>query len=388
VTASSSIGEVDWSAPIVINHGGTYSGNWRSTDAKTAAVTIATQERVIIQDAHISSAGNLIKVDVKGADVTVRNSLGVALNPSVKGQPNGVFLDAASPRRLDVENNYIENVRDGVSVRGYSGDRSEQQTLVVHGNRARNLNGLLSDGAGGYLPGEGANRSLSRFLAFDNVQSVPGIDVGWNEVVDYPAQSLVSDVISVYRSSGTANQPMQVHDTYIQGAYPYRAAQDAYAGGGIKTDGAADDTVQNASAYTDVHDNQVVGTVSYGIAFHAGHDNIAANNRVISSGLLADGTKIAAQQVGLSNADVHGSTDRGTIYNNTMHDNVVGWTCWSSSCAAAGYRQDQFLPASPGDYSSNAVVPAKQITLEMEESEYLLWLNKTASAGVTVGPTF
>jgi hypothetical protein len=388
VTTSSSIGDVEWSAPIVINQGGTYSGNWKSTDANTPAVTITTPEPVIIQDSHVSSSSDLIKVQVKSADVTVRNSVGVALNASIKGQPNGVFLDGASPRRLDVENNYMENVRDGVSVSGYSGDRSAEQTLVVRGNRVRNLNGLLSDGAGSYLPGEGANRSSSRFLELENVQSVPGIDVGWNEVVDYPSQSLVSDVINVYRSSGTANQPLEVHDTYIQGAYPYQPAKDAYSGGGIKTDGAADDTQENASAFTDVHDNQVVGTVSYGIAFNAGHDNIAANNRVISSGLLADGTKIAAQRVGLSSADAHNSTTAGVVYNNTMHDNVVGWTCWSSSCAAAGNRQDQYLPASPGDYSSNAVVSAKQITLDMEEGEYQIWLSKTTTAGVVVGPSF
>jgi hypothetical protein len=370
VVGSSSVGEVDWSAPIVITRGGTYSGNWQSTNAKTPAVAIATQDPVIIQDSHISSAGNLIQAEVKGADVTVRNSLGVAMNASVKGQSNGVFLDAASPRRLDVENNYLENVRDGVVVRGYSGDRSVQQTLVIRGNRVRNLNGLLSDGAGGYEPEEGTSRSLSRFLALDNVQSVPGIDVGWNEVVDYPAQSLVSDVINVYRSSGTANQPLQVHDTYIQ---------DAHQGGGIKTDGAADDTVQDAPAYTDVHDNQVVGTASYGIAFSAGHDNMAVNNRVISAGVAGDGTKTAAQQAGLSNANVHG----GVLYNNTMHDNLVGWACRRSSCAAA-----LFLPASPGDYSSNAVMSTKLITPETEESEYLLWLNKTASTGIKVGPTF
>jgi hypothetical protein len=37
---------------------------------------------------------------------------------------------------------------------------------------------------------------------------------------------------------------------------------------------------------------------------------------------------------------------------------------------------------------SNSVVSAKQVTLEMEEGEYLLWLNKTASAGIKVGPSF
>ena len=106
-----------------------------------------------------------------------------------------------------------------------------------------------------------------------------------------------------YRSSGTANQPLEIHDTYIQGAYPYRAAQDAYTGGGIKTDGSPNETAQDAPAFNSIHDNQVVGTVNYGIKFAAGHDNIAANNRVISSGLLSDGTKIAAQGVGLATAD-------------------------------------------------------------------------------------
>jgi hypothetical protein len=383
VLASSAVGEVEWSAPIVINQGGTYSGNWQSTDGKTAAVTIATTAPVVIEDAHMRSAASLIKVDVAGADVTVRNSLGVALSATAKGQSNGAFLDANAPARLDVENNYMENVRDGVLVRGYSGSANQKQTLVIRGNRARNLNGMLSDGAGGYLPGEGANRTSSRFIAFDNVQSAPGVDVGWNEVIDYPAHSLASDVIHVYRSSGTLNAPLEVHDTYIQGAYPYKPGQDAYQGGGIKTDGAADDTAANASAFTYVHDNQVVGTVSYGIAFNAGHDNVATNNRVISSGLLADGTKIAAQQVGLT---VNPSSS--SVYNNSMHDNLVGWTCWTSSCGAQGYRKDQYFPASPGDYATNSVVHAGRITLDMEEAEYQLWLNKTASAGVKIGPSF
>ncbi len=80
------------------------------------------------------------------------------MRPS-KGQPNGVFLEVTSPVRLDVENNYIENAQGGVIVHGYSGNRDGEQTIVIRSNRARNLNGLLSDGNGGYLPGEGSNRS-------------------------------------------------------------------------------------------------------------------------------------------------------------------------------------------------------------------------------------
>ena len=66
VPASSAIGELDWSSPIVITEGGTYSGNWQSTDAKTPAVTVATTAPVIIENAHIRSAGSLIKTSGRG----------------------------------------------------------------------------------------------------------------------------------------------------------------------------------------------------------------------------------------------------------------------------------------------------------------------------------
>ena len=386
VSASSSIGEVDWSGPIVISQGGTYTGNWQSTDIKTPAVTVATTAPVRIENSHIRSVGNLIKTSVAGSNLTVRNSLGVALNAAVKGQPNGNFLEVASPARLDVENNYIENAQGGVIVTGYAGNRDGEQTIVIRANRARNLNGLLSDGNGGYLPGEGSNRSLARFIQLDSVRAVPGIDVGWNEVINYPGRSLVADDIDVYQSSGTPNRPLEIHDTYIQGAYPYRVAQDEFTGGGITTEGSPNETAQDAPAFNSIHDNQVVGTVNYGIKFAAGHDNIAANNRVISSGLLSDGTKIAAQGVGLANGGLGGAS--ASMYNNTMRDNLVGWTCWKSSCAQDGYRKDQFFPGSPADYSTNSVVAPRQITFNMENNEYQVWLNKMSAAAVTVGPAF
>ena len=382
--ASSTLGKVEWSGPIVITRGGVYSGNWDSRDPRNPAVTIATEEPVIIQDSHIRSSSNLVQSEVKGADLTVRNSIGVAAGSGGEVQATGAFVDVTSPVRLDIESNYIENVRDGVMVRGYSGSRNEKGTLIIRGNRARNLGGLSSEGNSGRVRQNRQDSSSSHFAVFDNVKSVPGIEVGWNEIINYPSHSLVSEVINVYRSSGTPNQPLEIHDNYIQGAYPYRPAQDAYQGGGVKVDGDRDDTSQNASGFTFVHDNQVVDTVGHGIAFAAGHDNIAANNRVISNGLLLDGTKIVAQQVGLSSTDLSGDS----ISTNTMHDNLIGWACWTASCTDHEYRQDEYFPASPSDYGSNVILPAKQISREMEENEYLLWRNKTVTAGVAVGPSF
>jgi hypothetical protein len=386
IAVQSTAGVTHWDAPIVITQGGTYTGNWQSIDGRTAAVTIATSAPVVIESAHLRSNSNLIEVQTKGADVTVRNSVGLVLGASSKGQTNGVFLEVNAPAHLDVENNYIENARDGVVVHGYAGSRSAAESLIVRANRVRNLNGQLSDGVGGYLAGSVAG--ASRFVHLDGVQGVPGVEFGWNEVINYPGHSVASDVIHVFRSSGTANRPLDIHDMYIQGAYPIQPAHDAYSGGGIKTDGRMDDDATNATAFVDIHDNQVISTVSYGISFAAGHDNIAWNNRVISSGLLHDGTKIAAQRVGLSNANQQGDAGRGASYNNIMRDNLVGWACWTSACAQQGYRHDLYFPAAPGDYAANTTVAAQSVTQQIEEDEYQLWSNKRASAGIKVGPSF
>ena len=49
-----------YSGPIVITSGGTYSGNWQSTNPNVAAVTIGTSEPVIITNSNIQSAGDEI----------------------------------------------------------------------------------------------------------------------------------------------------------------------------------------------------------------------------------------------------------------------------------------------------------------------------------------
>ena len=128
--------------------------------------------------------------------VTVRNSVGLAVNSAVKGQANGAFLDASSPARLDVENNYVENPGGGVWCTA--------TPAIGTDNRPRDP---CQPGAQpewpaqrwqrGYFPGVGSNRSVSNFIQLDKVQAVPGVDVGWNEVINYPGHSLVADNINV-----------------------------------------------------------------------------------------------------------------------------------------------------------------------------------------------
>jgi hypothetical protein len=382
---SSSIGNIQWSGPLTITQGGTYSGNWKSTNPQTPAVTIATTAPVLIQNSYITGPNDLISDPVYGNNVTVKNVIGIGVNANVKGQPNGIFVDAQNPSLLDVENCYFENVEYGVWVRGYGGNYNGTQTVTIVNNRGRNIVGTESDGNGGSLPGE-TNWAWAHAIQLSTMPSVPGITIAWNEIINYPYQSLVNENVSMYDAGGTSSSPAQTHDNYIQGAYPYNPVTDSYNGGGITTDGSGSDTVQSAAAFNNFYNNQIVGTINMGIEIGSGHDNAAYNNRVVSSGLLPNGTQIPSQNVGLSLYDVYGNIQNGSMYNNNMYNNTSGWMCWALRCAWDGYRNDAYFPENNGDYAVNPSITANPITLQMEAAEYSTWQTKLSTNGVVVGP--
>jgi hypothetical protein len=382
---SSSVGNIQWSGPLTITQGGTYSGNWKSTNSRTPAVSIATTEPVLIQNSYITGPNDLISDPVYGNNVTVKNVIGIGVNPNVKGQPNGIFVDAQNPSLLDVENCYFENVEFGVWVRGYGGNYNGTQTVTIVNNRGRNIVGTESDGNGGSLPGE-TNWAWAHAIQLSSMPSVPGITIAWNEIINYPYQSLVNENVSLYDAGGTSSSPAQTHDNYIQGAYPYNPVTDGYNGGGITTDGSGSDTVETAAAFNNIYNNQVVGTIGMGIEIGSGHDNAAYNNRVVSSGLLPNGTHIPSQNVGLSLYDVYGNIQNGSMYNDKMYDNISGWMCWALRCAWDGFRNDAYFPQNNGDYGLNPSITANPLTLQMEAAEYTRWQTKFSTNGVVVGP--
>ncbi len=383
---TSSVGSVQWSGPINITQGGTYTGNWKSSAPGKAAVTISTNAPVTIVNSYISSAGNLISDPVYGNKLTVKNVVGIGVNPNVKYASHGLFVDAQHPALLDVENCYFENVLFGVYVRGYGGNRDGTQTIRILNNRGRNIIGLESDGNNGYLPGT-SNWQWAHAIQLSEIQSVPGMRIAWNEIINYPFKSLVNENLNMYDSSGTASSPLLINDNYIQGAYAYNPAVDSFNGGGISTDGGSFDTAQTATAFNSIYNNQVVATVNVGIEIGTGHDNVAHDNRVIASGLLPDGTHIPTQNVGITLYDVYGNASNGSMYNNTMYNNQVGWMCWAARCAWDGYRNDEWFPGNGGLYSTNPSIAGNPITANLENAEYGNFLSKLSSNNVTVGPT-
>ena len=378
-TRASTPENVQYSGPIVITKGGTYSGNWESTQNKSA-VLIQTSEPVIIENANIRSRGNLIS-GFKNR-LTVRNTRGYALNPNVAGKAAGRAVNAEEVMSLRVENSYFEGTT-GIYARAFLGNAAGGDTIKILRNRFRNTDGRLSDGAGGYT----GQSSVVQAILFNNIKRLPNVEIAWNEIINEPGKSRTEENMNFYVSSGTPSSPFLIHDNYIQGAYSLAPLTDtSYAGGGILLgDGKVTDPLD--SGYARVYDNQVVGTTNHGIAIAGGVDNRMYNNRVISSGLTPSGQRLPAANVGLYVWDPAGAGKLlpPTFASNRMENNVVGWTrvaadgktsnnpTWFPNCALNG-------TLCLGNQNLGTV------TLDMEKQEYTRWQSKVSSENVKVGP--
>ena len=367
-------GRTSFQPPLVITKGGTYTGNWQSSDADVPAVRIATKEPVRIVRSILKGRGDLVVSRVPGSDVTIRDSMGQALYPGGSGRSPGRFVSAESVGNLLVANNELEGTA-GIYVLGWQGDAAAGRTLRIVGNRARNIDGRHTDGAGGFSQ---TDFDLVQFVQLDKVSGVAGMEIAWNEVINKPGESRVEDNINIYLSGGTPSSPLLIHDNYIQGAYSSRPARDSYSGGGILLGDGHPGSEEQFPAWVRAYNNQVVGTTNYGIAIAAGHDIAFHDNRVVSSGRLPDGELLAAQNVGLYIWNLYRLSD---FTNNVATDNVVGWYQ-----PAERHRNNWWLPDCSRCANNQPLKPGAAITLEDEASELTAWRSKVADAGARIGP--
>lgn len=362
-SATASAGDVTYAGPMTITAGGTYTDNWQSLDPNVPAVRIRTSEPVIIENSTIRSRGTLIDAHGFAANITIRNTRGYGMNPNVRSEHAGRFLDVDGFANIDIENNYMEGTA-GIYLYGYRGDFSKSQTVKVLRNQAKNIDGRASDGNGGYYFEPEAE--YVQFFQIDGAQNIRDAEVAWNRVINKPGKSLVEDNINIYKSSGTADDPFRIHDNYIDGAYPFDPAGDTdYTGGGILSD--------LGSSYVSVYNNQVLNTTNYGIAIASGHDNVYYNNRIFSTGVLPNGTPIPTQNVGAYIWNAYGQLSFDA---NAGHDNLIGWVNNDG-------RNDWWVPDSIAWDNNESFVG--DITPATILAEWTIWQNKLATAGVSGG---
>ncbi|CAM3661669.1 hypothetical protein DESA109040_19075 [Deinococcus saxicola] len=373
---------IKYDKPIVIRKGGTYRGNWQSLDPKVPAVTVATSQKVIIEKSNIQSKGTLIYTAFTSANLTVRNTRGVALNPDrplKEYRYPGRFLAAEEFRNIVLENNEMIGT-SGIYLRAYKGQTKLGETVKILRNKALNIDGRYSVGKGQYSDKE---YRLVQFVQFNAVRKISGAEIAWNQVINEPGKSRPEENINMYLSSGVPSSRIKIHDNYIQGAYAVNPRVSTYAGGGINAGDGSAKTVAEAAGHVLVYRNQVVATSNNGIAVSAGHDIEVYYNRIIASGYLPSGAPIPAQNVGLYVWDAGGDRARKTFFNITVRDNLVAW---GNPLKGRETQNPTWFPdCEPGKCYGNRILPGR-ITLTMERQEYTRWLAKLRAARITVGP--
>ncbi|PNY79938.1 hypothetical protein CVO96_17720 [Deinococcus koreensis] len=384
-TSSSSAQTIRYSKPIVIFKGGVYRGNWQSLDPKVAAVTISTPEPVTIEYSNIKSRGRLIYSAFHNANLTVRNSRGQALNPNTPlkdYKTPGRFVHLEQFRNVKIENNELSGT-SGIYLREFTGKFKLGQTIKILRNKALNIDGRYSIGKEQYSK---TGYHLVQFVQFNQIKNVSGAEIAWNQVINEPGKSRVEEIISMYLSSGVPSSSIKIHNNYLQGAFNVQPTKLSYGGSGMNLGDGSSRTVAGAAAYIRAFHNQIVGTNS-GIAMSAGHNLLAYENRLISSGYLPDGRAIAGQNVGIYVWDIHNDKRFKTFYNVVARDNIVGWSTplkgrasvnpfWFPDCSRD--RNGRSL------CQGNVSLPGP-ITLGRERQEYVRWQAKLRASKVRIG---
>jgi len=368
------------SGPITISKGGTYSGNWNSTDPNTPAVTIHTDDAVILHDSTITGRGRLIDVSgVKnGANVTIQNVTGTALDPQAIGMQRGAFVYATNFTSLTVKNCSMYGVSFGVSVAG-----AKPTQLSILNNFGSNLEDRASDGNGGLTATRPSN---GHFVILNDITAASGAEVAWNQLVQTIGQSSTEDPINIYESQGTSAHPIWVHDNYLEGFSS--PASSAYTGTGILTDGSS---TKHATAFTLAQANQIVHTAGSGVAVASGHDNTFSSNRVVSCGVDSSGLLYAGPNS--FGAVIWDYTNSGPVYfyNNTISGTSGGLI---RSLNATPSIADYWLPSVGGIYSSDSSTDNDftdpcfvngTIQLQAEDSERAYWKSKLAANDELIG---
>jgi hypothetical protein len=356
---------VTFSGPLNITSGGTYTGAWESTDPNVAAVTVSTTAAVTIQNSYTRSRGAHIVNGVNGINLIVQNCRAQGLNPGVAGRSPGRFVDVDQFVKMHILNNYLESTA-GIYLLDFAGSSGDTNKVLILRNRARNIDGRRSTGAGFST----TVYDLRQFAQLDKVVS-GGIEIAWNECTNIHNESRPEDVINIYKSSGFSSAKLRIHDNLVNGAFPINAdTNDDFTGGGIITDG--DDTAPgSAPQWVEIYDNTVIATTNY-----------AHSNRLVSSGQIANGNSIAWPYA--TGTYVRNYHSIASWANNDSDDNTIGW--YQHANAA---RNDTWFPdCKVGGCASNiALKPGQVITLADEAAELTLWNAKVATAGVTIGPS-
>ena len=199
---------------------------------------------IVLEGIHDRVITGLRITNAEGHGIDLRNCSNIRIERCVIGPCSGQAVNISGCSDVTVTSSTFQHVATGVYALSSSG-------IKVIGNRALNVQGPMPRG---------------QMVQFDKVTGA-GNRILANAVLNQPGRSNPEDAISLYKSSGTPDDPIMVSGNRIRGGGP------SVSGGGIMTG-------DNGGAWIVVRENTLVDPGQYGIAFAGGSHIRIIDNRI------------------------------------------------------------------------------------------------------------
>jgi hypothetical protein len=215
-------------------------------DSDSALPGYGTSASLIIKNKHGKVIDGLIISHTRQACIQLVNCQNMVIKNCRLSASESVAISLFNCKNITISNCYIENVSTGVYA-------LESQGIKVLYNRVKNVQGPYPRG---------------QMVQFDDVRG-GGNRVSYNRCENISGASNPEDVISMYKTSGTVADPVQVVGNLIRGGGPSKI------GGGIMLG-------DNGGAYIIAKDNILVNPGQYGMAISGGTNIAVTNNKIYS----------------------------------------------------------------------------------------------------------
>jgi hypothetical protein len=250
-----------------------------------------------------TNKSNITISGISAPSITLRNCTNVTITNCKVGNSSGIGINIYQCKNVKVTGTYLYNVTTGV----YAVD---SQGINVSGNFGLNMKGPLPRG---------------QFVQFDNVTGT-GNRINGNKFQNIMGQSHPEDAISIYQSSGTSSDPIQVNQNQIRGGGP------SASGGGIMLgDGGGANVVSEW--------NTLVDPGQYGMAVAGGTNMKIYQNNIYSKRQSFSNVGIyywnqsgkSSSGVTISNNNVNFTMSDGEINNLYLQRGSITPSGWSSN---------------------------------------------------------
>src|SRR6266498_524769 len=348
-----------YNGPLTITTGGTYTGNYASTNQATPAITINTTQPVTLDRMQILHRGRGVNDIVTGTNLTIKNCVFTRMLPATATTgDDGRAINLDQPASLIIEHNELNQGNGIVALGGTC------SPLRIRFNRCRDV---------GYSP---PTNCCIQFCQISQV-TAPDAEIAWNHITNLHGFSQQEDTINLYGSSGSSGHPIWVHHNLCDGAYASDADGTGYTGGGIiggELDG----------AWLLIQTNTVVSTTNYGCSISGGHDNTIDSNWVVNEERDQNGA-LHGPNYGTAYPVWNDGSSVGAVTNISLTNNTAGWLkrIDASTTARADYN---FIPEA--DVNTGNVSLGDPIDGSVEQAARDAWQALRIANNITTGPIF